>query len=161
VHLPAAANVSADIASLATFPVGTTFEASVGISAGQVYDHKAIGFSNAPVASNCYSGESESALWRGQDSDLYVQPKSGNVGDCTLKLTSSYGASLPPLPLVDFKIERVSDAIVNFSQDGASTQANSNISTIALPIRFSAYTFTSAPANPVDILVDWVSVTQP
>jgi hypothetical protein len=161
IHLPASANVWADVASAAVFPVGATFEARVGVSAGQIYDHKAIGFSNARVGADCFSGETESAIWRGQDTDLYVQPKTANVGACTLELEPSYPSSLPPAALDDFQIVRVDSSQVDFYDNGARTTTTTDTSTMSLPIRFSAYTYTTAPANRVDIVVDWVRVTRP
>lgn len=155
IHLPAAANAAVDVATRIDFPVNATFEAKVTISGGQFFDHKALGFANRAVNEGCSSGETEAAMFRGQDGDSYVETKAGNVPNCVPRQTA-YTAGTSTL-----QITRTADQVV-FRVDGVALEPiKSNVPTGRLPVRFSAYTFTQAPAEPIQIDIESVKVTQP
>jgi hypothetical protein len=155
IRLPAAANAFADVYSQVGFPVGASFEASVTFSAGQFYDHKGIGFSSMRVDSGCNVGETDAAMFRGQDGDSYVETKVATAYSCT-KATTMYPAGTSKLQIV-----RAADQ-VTFRQNGiALPSLSSNVPAGLLPIRFSAYTFTLPPGQPVQIDVDDVFVRHP
>lgn len=154
-RLPAAANAYADVYSLVGFPAGTTFKASVTFSASQFYDHKGAGFASARISSGCDVGETDAAMFRGQDGDGYVETKLGGGSTCTLTV-HDYPAGTNTL-----QISRGADQVL-FTQNNVMFEpVKTNVPTGLLPIRFSAYTFTTAPDNPVQIDVDWVIVTRP
>lgn len=153
IQLPAAPDAFADVASLTGFPDGATFEAAVTFTPGQFYDHKGAGFASARIAADCGVGEMEAAMFRGQDGDAYVETKTGNVHTCTLT-----GQSYPTQSGM-LRITRAGDH-VQFMQDGvALAPATMNVPTGLLPIRFSAYTYTMPPMQPLEIDVDWVAVS--
>lgn len=155
IRLPAAADAWADVFSKTAFPVGTTFEASATLSAGQFYDHKGIGFASGRIGPICDAGESDSVMFRGQDDDGYVQTKTAHVSACSLA-TDTYPGGTRTL-----RIQRLADQVL-FRQD--STQyppARTRLPPMPLPVRFSAYTYTTAPAQPVQIDIEWVLVTAP
>jgi hypothetical protein len=155
-RLPAVANAYADVYSLVGFPAGTSFEASVTFSAGQFYDHKGAGFASARIGSGCDQGETDAAMFRGQDGDGYVETKvSGGTSTCTLT-TKMYPGSVTKM-----QIARLADQVV-FRQDNTSlAPVTTNVPMGLLPVRFSAYTFTTAPMAPVQISVDYVRVSRP
>jgi hypothetical protein len=156
-RLPAAANAYADVYSLVGFPTGTTFEASVTFSAGQFYDHKSAGFASARIGSGCDQGETDAAMFRGQDGDGYLETKvaGGASATCTLT-TKNYPGSVTRM-----QITRLTDQVV-FRQDNSSlAPVTTNVPMGLLPVRFSAYTFTTAPMAPVQISVDYVRVSRP
>jgi hypothetical protein len=155
IRLPAAADAWADVFTHMAFPVGATFEASVTLSAGQFYDHKGIGFASGRIGATCDAGESDSVMFRGQDDDGYVQTKAAHVAACSLAADTYQGGTRT------LRIQRLADQVL-FRQD--STQyppARSRLPTMPLPVRFSAYTYTTAPAQPVQIDIDWMLVTTP
>ncbi len=157
-RLPAVANAYADVYSLLGFPSGTTFEAKVTFSAGQVFDHKGAGFASARIGADCGMGETDAAMFRGQDGDGYVETKvSGSAPGCTFTLTNpGYpgGASV-------MQVSRLADRVL-FRKDNASLDPiMTNLPTGLLPVRFSAYTYTMAPTAPVQIDVDYVRVSRP
>jgi hypothetical protein len=155
-RLPAVANAYADVYSLVGFPSGTTFEAKVTFSAGQFYDHKGAGFASARVGSGCDMGETDAAMFRGQDGDGYVETKvSGNTPTCTLT-TRNYpeGASI-------MQVSRLVDRVLFRQNNGSLDPIMTNVPMGLLPVRFSAYTFTTAPAAPVQIDIDYVRVSRP
>jgi len=157
ISVPNAANAYADVYSKSYFPVGTTFEARVWVGSGQSYDHKGIGYANARVGPDCGSGETQAAMWRGQDRDKYTETKrSSSSYNCT-KRQSNY-----PSGWRTIKVERVSSSQVKFYENESLIGTHSSyIPTGSLRIRFSAYTYTLAPSDYVTIWVDWVKVTQP
>ena len=153
IQLPAVADAYADVASLTGFPNGATFRAAVTFTPGQFYDHKGVGFASDRIAADCGVGEMEAAMVRGQDGDSYVETKTGNVHTCTLT-TQSYPAQSGML-----EITRATDH-VQFVEDGVSlAPVTTNVPTGLLPIRFSAYTYTMPPMQPLEIDVDWVAVS--
>jgi hypothetical protein len=152
--LPAVAGAFADVASVAAFPVGTTFEASVTFSRGQTYDHKGAGFASARVTENCGTNETDAAMFRGQDNVLTVETALAGTNACSLR-EQNYVAGKHAL-----RVARVNDMVV-FGEDGATQAVTTAVPTTALPVRFSAYTFTTAPVQPVEIDVDSVTVTRP
>ena len=157
-RLPAVANAYADVYSLVGFPTGTTFEAKVTFSAGQVYDHKGAGFASARIDANCNMGETDAAMFRGQDGDGYVETKvSGSTPGCTFTLTTpGYRGGASTL-----QVSRLADRVL-FRKDNASLDPTmTNLPTGLLPVRFSAYTYTIAPTAPVQIDVDYVRVSRP
>lgn len=155
IRLPAAANAYADVHSLVGFPVGATFEATVTFSPGQFYDHEGVGFASDRVGSGCDMGETDSALFRGQDGDAYVETKAANAFTCN-KTTTMYPGGTSKL-----QIARMGSQVV-FTQNGvAQAMVTTNVPTSTLPVRFSAYTFTTAPMHPVQIDVAAVFVRPP
>ncbi len=155
--IPAAANAYADLYSRTPFPVGSTFEARVYLSAGQWYDHKGIGYADATVGADCNFGETQAAMWRGQDSDKYTETKILPTSCNGVYRQMGYPAGWRTI-----KVVRVSTTQVDFYEDGVLLGSHtSSIPTGNIPIRFSAYTYLSAPANPITIQVDWVKVTTP
>ena len=156
IKLPAVANAFADVHSLAGFPVGATLEATVTFSPGQVADHKGAGFASDRVGSGCEVGETDSAMFRGQDGDAYIETKAANTASCT-KTTTMYPGGTSKL-----KIARMGNQVV-FTQNGAAQPAvTANVPVGLLPVRFSAYTFTTTgPPLPVEIDVDTVFVRPP
>jgi hypothetical protein len=155
IHLPAVAGAWADVVSVDSFPVDTTFEASVTFSAGQPYDHKAVGFSSARVGPGCDAGETDAAMFRGQDDDGYVETKAGGTAACALS-RDSYPAGPSTL-----RIARVGDQVLFRQNQRLFQPSRDRVPTVPLPVRFSAYTHTTPPARPVQIDVDWMLVTQP
>ncbi|MCA9670528.1 MAG: hypothetical protein KC503_33255 [Myxococcales bacterium] len=155
ITLPAAANAYADVATKMSFGPTTTLEARVYLSAGQFYDHRGLGFANARIGDSCGAspGERDAAQWRGQDDDLYRQSARASQHACT-KHADAYAAGWHTIKIVR------SAASVAFYLDGqlAYTEQN-NVPSASLPVRFSAYTFTSAPGQSLQIRVDWVRVT--
>jgi hypothetical protein len=152
-RLPAAANAFADVYSLVGFPVGTTFEAKVTFTAGQIFDHKGAGFASARVGADCGVGETDAAMFRGQDSDSYVETKVG--GACTF---TAHGY---PSGAKVMQISRAADQVVFRENTVMVPPVKVNVPTALLPIRFSAYTYTMAPGQPVQIDVDYVHVSRP
>jgi len=152
--LPAAAGAFADVVSIAAFPVGTTFEGKVKFSAGQLYDHKGAGFSSARVTENCGTNETDAAMFRGQDGVFVVETALAGTNACPLREQNYLGV------MHTLRVARVNDTVV-FGEDGTTVTVTTAVPTTALPIRFSAYTFTAAPAQPVQIDVDSVTVTRP
>lgn len=155
IRLPAAADAYADVHSLVGFPVGATFEATVTFSPGQFFDHKGAGFASDRVASGCDMGEADSAMFRGQDGDGYVETKAANTYSCKLTTTMYPGGTSK------LQIARMASQVV-FTQNGiAQPPVTTSVPSDTLPVRFSAYTFTSAPMHPVQIDVDTVFVRPP
>jgi len=115
-RLPAVANAYADVYSLVGFPAGTTFEASVTFSAGQIYDHKGAGFASARIGANCNMGETDAAMFRGQDGDRFAETKVGGSG-----ATCTFTSSTPNYPgsVTTMQITRLTDQVV-FRQDNTS-----------------------------------------
>jgi hypothetical protein len=155
IRLPAVASAYADVFSQVGFPVGASFEASVTFTAGQFYDHKGIGFASARVDSGCNTGEPDAAMFRGQDGDSYVETKAATVYSCT-KAATMYPGGTSKLQIV-----RAADQVTFRQNDIALPSLNTNVPAGLLPIRFSAYTFTTAPGVPVQIDVDYVFVRHP
>lgn len=153
IQLPAVINAFADVYSLAGFPTGTLFEAKVTINAGQFYDHKAIGFSSARIDQGCNGGETDAAMFRGQDEDAYVEAKAANAFTCNKTTTMYLGGTST------YQIARTDTQVV-FTQDGAMQPAvMATLPTGLLPVRFSAFTYSmNHPAQPVQIDVDYVFV---
>jgi hypothetical protein len=151
-HLPAVPEAFADVYSLVGFPVDTTFTASVTFSSGQFYDHKGAGFASSGISSDCFSGEAEAAMFRGQDGDGYVETKLAGTATCTLT-TKDYPAGTHTM-----QISRAADQVV-FSQNGVALDPiKTRVPTGLLPVRFTAYTYQTAPGQAVQIDVDWVAV---
>lgn len=154
-RLPAAANASVDVVSLVGFPVGATFEAAVTFTANQFYDHKGVGFASAAVNSGCDTGEMEAAMFRGQDNDGYVEVKTGGKATCTMTLHNY------PAGTNTYRITRLADQ-VQFAQNNVDYgPIKTNVPGGLLPVRFSAYTFTTPPMKPVQIDIDYVFVRHP
>jgi hypothetical protein len=151
-HLPATPEAFADVYSLVGFPAGTTFLASVTFSSGQFYDHKGVGFSSSGITADCFSGETEAAMFRGQDGDSYLETKLAGTATCTL-MTKDYQAGTHAV-----KIVRDADRVVFTQNDVALDPITSHVPTGLLPIRFTAYTYETAPGAAVEIVVDWVAV---
>jgi hypothetical protein len=155
-HLPAAIDAFADVASLVGFPVGTTFEARVTFSASQFYDHKGAGFASMRIGSQCDTGETDAAMFRGQDGDAYVETRSGGgTAACTLT-TQNYPAGTNTM-----RISRAADQVVFTENNVMLAPVKIGVPMGLLPVRFSAYTFTTAPAQPVQIDIDYVRVMRP
>jgi hypothetical protein len=155
IHLPAVAGAYADVYSQIGFPVGASFEASVTFSAGQFYDHKGIGFALMRIDSGCNVGETDAAMFRGQDGDSYVETKAAGMYSCT-KAATMYPGGTSKL-----QIARAADQVTFRQNDIALPSLSSNVPAGLLPIRFSAYTFTLPPGAPVQIDVDYVFVRHP
>ena len=157
-RLPAVANAYADVYSLVGFPPGTTFEAKVTFSAGQVFDHKGVGFSAGRIGADCGMGETDAAMFRGQDADGYVETKVGGTGaTCTLTLTTpgyAAGASI-------MQVSRLADRVLFRKNNASLDPIMTNLPAGLLPVRFTAYTYTMAPTAPVQIDVDYVRVSRP
>ncbi len=153
IKLPAAINAFAEVYSLVGFPTGTLFEANVTINPGQFYDHKGIGFSSARIGPDCNSGETDAAMFRGQDTDANVETKAANVASCPVTTTMYPGGTST------FQIARAANQVV-FTQNGAAQPAaTKNLPTGLLPVRFSAFTYSTVmPGQPVQIDVDYVFV---
>jgi hypothetical protein len=156
IRLPAVVDAWAEVFSHATFPVGTTFEASVTFGGGQFYDHKGVGFSSSRITTGCDAGESDAVMFRGQDDDAYIETKTAHVATCSLT-TDTYPAGQRTL-----RITRLADQVM-FRHNGTQYPAiTTRLPTAPLPVRFSAYTYTNnMPAQPVQIDIDWVLVTSP
>jgi hypothetical protein len=155
IRLPAVPEAFADVYSLIGFGVDTTFIASVTFTPGQFYDHKGAGFSSSGIGSDCFSGETDAAMFRGQDGDGYVETKLAGTATCTLT-GKDYAASTRLM-----KIARSLDQVA-FSQDNVALDpVRTRVPTGLLPIRFTAYTYETAPGAAVQIDVDWVAVMHP
>jgi hypothetical protein len=154
-HVPAVAGAFADVYSLIGFPAGTTLEASVTFSAGQVFDHKGAGFASSAVSDQCNVGETDAAMFRGQDGDGYIETKVAGVYSCNQTVPMYPGGTNT------IQIERKADQVV-FHQNNVTLPAiTNNLPAGLLPVRFSAYTYTMAPTQPVQIDVDYVLVKRP
>jgi hypothetical protein len=152
IRLPAAVEAFADVYSLIGFGVDTTFMASVTFTPGQFYDHKGVGFSSEGIGADCFSGETDAAMFRGQDGDAYLETKLAGTATCALT-TKDYPTSTRVLT-----IARAMDQVV-FSEDNvALAPIRTRVPTGLLPIRFTAYTYETAPGAAVQIDVDWVAV---
>jgi hypothetical protein len=156
---PTAAGAFADISSIASFAVGTTFEARVSFSGGQTYDEKGVGYANGRLADTCSGGETEAALIRGDNANLLIEPKSGNVSQC-LPLSgeaSPYDAGFRVLRIV-----RLNPAQIDFYDGSTPMSATADVPPGPLPLRFGVFTSTANPPQaPVTLIVDWVRVTKP
>jgi hypothetical protein len=152
IRLPAAADAFADVSSTISFPVGTALEATVTLTAGQVFDHKGVGFASGPVSHQCTVGETDAAMFRGQDGDGYIETKLAAVYSCN-KTASMYTGGTSKL-----EIARMTDQVVFRQNDVMFGPIKANLPTGPLPVRFSAYTYTMAPTQPVQIDVDYVIV---
>jgi hypothetical protein len=151
-QLPAAIDAFADVYSLVGFGPGTVFEARVTISPGQFYDHKGIGFASGRIDNQCDAGETDAVMFRAQDGDAYVETKVASAASC--KLTTM----MYPGGTGTYQIARAASQVV-FTQNGATQPAvTANLPTGLLPVRFSAFTFSIMPAQPVQIDVDYVFV---
>jgi hypothetical protein len=154
-HVPAAADAFVDVYSLVGFPVGTTFEANVTFSAGQLYDHKGAGFASTRIDRDCGAGETDAAMFRGQDGDGNVETKvAGGAPVCTLT-AHNYPAGPNML-----QISRAADQVLFNQNNVMLPPVKTSIPAGLLPVRFSAYTFTMAPKQPVQIDVDYVRVSR-
>jgi hypothetical protein len=152
IKLPAAVNAFADVYSLVGFATGTVFEAKVTVNPGQFYDHKGIGFSSSRIDNQCDVGETDAAMFRGQDGDAYIETKAASAPNC-LPTTTMY-----PGGTSTYQIARAASQVV-FTQNGAAQPAvTANLPTGLLPVRFSAFTFSIMPDHPVQIDVDYVFV---
>lgn len=151
-HLPASPEAFADVYSLVGFPAGTTFLASATFTSGQFYDHKGAGIASSGIRADCFSGETEAAMFRGQDGDTYVETKLAGTATCNLT-TKDYQAGTHAL-----KIVRETDQVVFTQNDVALDPVKTRIPTGLLPVRFTAYTYETAPGAAVQINVDWVAV---
>lgn len=151
-HLPAVADAYAEVYSLVGFPVGTTFHARVMFTAGQFYDHKGAGFASSRITADCFQGEAEAAMFRGQDGDSYIETKLAGTPTCNL-MAKDYNGGTSTL-----QIAREADGVRFTQDDVALAPIKTQVPTGLLPIRFSAYTFTRAPTRPVQIDVEWVAV---
>jgi hypothetical protein len=152
IHLPAAVNAFADVYSLVGFPTGTLLEAEVTLSPGQFYDHKGVGFASARIGPDCNAGETDAAMFRGQDGDAAVETKAANVASCPVTTTMYPGGTST------YQITRATNQVV-FTQNGAAQRpATANLPAGLLPVRFSAYTYTTMPMRPVQIDVQYVFV---
>jgi len=157
ISIPNVANAYADLYSKSYFALGTTFEARVWVGSGQSYDHKGIGYANARVGADCGSGETQAAMWRGQDRDKYTETKTSSSSYNCTKRQSNY-----PSGWRTIKVQRVSSSQVKFYENESLIGTHTSyIPTGSLRIRFSAYTYTLAPSDYVTIWVDRVKVTQP
>jgi hypothetical protein len=155
IHLPAAPEASADVYSLVGFPSGASLETSITVTAGQFYDHTGVGFASARVDNQCDVGETEAAMFRGQDADGYVETKTASAYSC-VKNTTMYPGGTSTL-----QIMRATDKVV-FIQNGAMlAPITTNIPAGLLPVRFSAYTYATAPSQPVELTIDYVFVRHP
>jgi len=151
-QLPAAIDAYADVYSLIGFGAGTSLEASVTFSPGQFYDHKAVGFSSGRIGNQCDVGETDAAMFRGQDGDGYIEAKAANAYSCNRTATMYPGATNK------LQIAWSADRVEFRQNDVVLAPVVSNVPTGLLPIRFSAYTYTIAPTSPVQIDIDYVFV---
>lgn len=150
----------AEVASLATFPLGTVFEARVSVP-GIARDRTGFGFANARIGTNCASGETEALLWRAQDTNKYVQAETGGSSLCPL-VQSGYSPGWRTI-----RIDRVHASAANIYENdvkidtGAGAYTfNTNIPAGALPIRLGTFSAGSLPVFTM-IEVDWVKASTP
>ncbi|HWE26782.1 MAG TPA: thrombospondin type 3 repeat-containing protein [Polyangia bacterium] len=156
---PSAAAAFAEISSVGTFAVGTTFEASVNLEAGQTYDEKGIGYANARLSDDCQGGETEAAMFRGFNNELVIEPKAANLSQC-LASNAEPGSYLAGIR--DFKVVRLSAGQIDFYDNGTIQSDTARVPQGALPIRFGVFTSSvNPPSVPVVMHVDWVKVTKP
>jgi hypothetical protein len=152
IHLPAAADAFADVYSLVGFGTGTAFEASVTVTPGQFYDHIGLGFASDRINNQCDVGETDAAMFRGQDQDGYIETKAAGVYSCN-KVSTMYPGAASKL-----QIARLADQVAFRQNDAALAPITTNLPAGLLPVRFSAYTFTQPPTTPIDIKIDYVFV---
>jgi hypothetical protein len=152
IHLPAAADAFADVHSLVGFGVGTAFEASVTVTPGQFFDHIGLGFASDRISNQCDVGETDAAMFRGQDQDGYIETKTAGVYSCN-KVSTMYPGATSKL-----QIARLTDQVAFRQNDAALAPITTNLPSGLLPVRFSAYTFTQPPTTPIDIKIDYVFV---
>lgn len=155
VTIAAAADAFADVFSVVGFGPGTALEASVTFTPGQFYDHTGIGFASGPVGDQCDVGETDAAMFRGQDEDGYIETKAAGVYSCNRTTTMYPGGAYR------LQIDRRSDQVSFRQNDAVLAPIVSNLPSGLLPVRFSAYTYTQPPAQPIDIQIDYVLVTRP
>jgi hypothetical protein len=154
-QLPAAANAYADLSSVMKFPVGSTFEASVTFTAGQGHDHKGYGFASGRVGSDCSHGETEAAMFRGQDDAAVLETETGGIATCN--------GTVQPYPAGTsiLRVAWTSTQVVFQDNSTHYDPVTTNLPAGPLPVRITAYTYTSAPKSAVQIDVDYVIVSPP
>jgi hypothetical protein len=157
IQAAATANAYAEVASLLTFPVGTTFTARVNFGAGQTYDEKGVGFANARLSDGCAGGETEAALMRGFNDQMVIEPKAGNISQCL----SMPGEPTPyPSGFRIIKIVRLNAGQIDFYDNANVANNVARVPGGLLPARMGVFTSTvNPPAATVNISVDWVMVT--
>jgi hypothetical protein len=159
-EVPAQANAYAEIFSKTSFPVGSVLEARVYLSAAQFYDHRGIGFSDRGIGADCndIAGENQAAQWRAQDEAWVAEAKVGSELDCD-PVSSTYAGGYRTIKIVRQASQ------VEYYEDGVSMKTITKLpqlSSAALPVRFSAFTYYSTgPAAPITVRVDWVKVYTP
>jgi hypothetical protein len=158
---PAAANAYAEIASVATFGVGTTMTAHVHWNVSQLYDEKGSGFANKRITDSCGSNESEAAMFRGMNFDLLLETATGINPKCQ---PYTDGQEVSPYAAGDrvLVINRLSASQVTFIDNGkAPFSTTAFVSSANLPVRFGVFTSTANPsASDVIMTVDSVRVTK-
>jgi hypothetical protein len=152
IRLPAAADAFADVYSLVAFPAGTALETSVAVTAGQFYNHTGVGFASAAIGNQCDVGETDAAMFRGQDQDGYVETKASGVYSCN-RTTPMYPAGPSRM-----RIARAADQVEFRQNDIMLAALVTNLPAGHLPVRFTAYTYTIAPTQPFQIDIDYVFV---
>jgi len=158
VQAAATADAYAEVASVMSFPVGTTFTARINFGAGQTYDEKGVGFANGRLSDGCAQGETEAALMRGFNDQMVIEPKTGNLSQCL----SMPGEPTPyPGRFRIIKIVRLNAGQIDFYDDANVEHNVARVPGGALPVRLGVFTSTAnPPATAVSIAVDWVMVTQ-
>jgi len=151
-HLPAAADAFVDVYSLVAFPAGTALEAGVTVTAGQFYNHTGIGFASAAIGKQCDVGETDAVMFRGQDQDGYVETKASNLYSCN-KTSPMYPGGSSRM-----QISRAVDQVGFRQNDVMLATVTTNLPAGHLPVRFTAYTYTLAPTQPLQIDIDYVFV---
>ena len=93
-------------------------------------------------------------MWRGQDGTKMTETKTGGSAVCTPS-QSNYPAGWRTI-----KVVRVSASQVQIYEDSVLIGTHATqVPGGSLPIRFSGWTYTFGPSQPIAIQVDWAKVT--
>jgi hypothetical protein len=145
IHLPAAADAFADVHSLIGFGVGTGFEATVTVTPGQFFDHIGLGFASDRINNQCDVGETDAAMFRGQDQDGYIETKAAGVYSCNKVSTMYPGASSKPRS----RVHQPGRLPLN---DAAPRRSRPTCPPACC--RSGSASTTQAPTTPIDIKID-------
>jgi hypothetical protein len=156
IHTNAISNTTADLISTTAYGPEVAMRFSARISAGQLYDHKALGFLNTNVGYDINALD-DSTTYRTQDGDIYVSnsTSTGVYQDTRLEQSTypSYSGSFKTWEI----LWQSSSVKYNFEEIAKATHV-SYVPSVSITPRFSLNTYTIAPTNPLDINVDWIVV---
>ncbi|MEA3357654.1 MAG: DUF2341 domain-containing protein, partial [Patescibacteria group bacterium] len=151
IHTDAISNTTADLISQNSYGPDVAIMFRASISAGQWSDHKGLGFLSTNVG-NDWDQTGDSVHWRGQDDDLYASNKySGSCTNAFIEDGYFSGYRTWEIAWLSSEIRYYADGIFKATH-------TTNVPSVSITPRFSLKTYTTAPANPLDVFVDYVYV---